>query len=378
MEATGFGYPLRLAFIYGAKPSGHYAAAKAVAEFLPPGIIEPVFIDLSEVYPNFGPFVAKTYLHLLKRTPAIWDYVYDNDFVAFAAGAFKEAILPFSSRRLADLMVKKNIRAAVSTQAFSSLMITQNRRLARLPLFSIVTDFCAHTYWPGQGVKAYFVPEKTTAAALREKGVPAENIFPTGIPVRKEFTVPQPEKTAARKELGLAPALFTVLITGGSRGLGDLLPAALALRPLLGRIQVIVLCGNNHRLARQAEKAPGAKKFMRFLEFTDSPAPYYAAADLVIGKPGGVTLAESMAMAKPFIIYSPLPGQEERNTTFLYRHRLAETAGAPAELEPLVRKYLASPRSLQQASRDMAGQARPHAARDIAAKIIQLLTGNGG
>ena len=377
METAALGYPLKLALIYGTKPSGHYAAAKAVAEFLPPEIIEPVFIDLSEVYPNFGPFVARTYLQLLKKTPAVWDYVYDNDFVAFAAGAFREAILPFSSRRLADLLVKKNIRAAVSTQAFSSLLLTKNSRLRRLPLFSIITDFCAHTYWPADGVKAYFVPEKTTAAALREKGVPAERIFLTGIPVRKEFTVPPPEKAAARRALGLAPGLFTVLITGGSRGLGDLLPAALALRPLLGRIQVTVLCGNNRRLCRQAEKVHGTKKHMHFLEFTDSPAPYYAAADLVIGKPGGVTLAETMAMAKPFIIYSPLPGQEERNTGFLYRHRLAETAGSPAELEPLVRKYMTSPRTLLQASRDMAGQSRPHAARDIAARIIQALTGNG-
>ena len=36
----------------------------------------------SEVYPDFGPFVARTYAALSKTPPF---NVYDNDFVAFAA-----------------------------------------------------------------------------------------------------------------------------------------------------------------------------------------------------------------------------------------------------------------------------------------------------
>lgn len=378
METAGQAYPIKVALIYGAKPSGHYSAARAVAEFLPASIIEPVFVDLSEVYPDFGPFVARTYLQVLHKTPALWNYVYDNDFIAYAASALRETILPFSSRKLADLLIKLNIHAAVSTQPFSSLLITKNRRLARLPLFSVMTDFCAHSYWPASGVKAYFVPERGAAAELRGKGAPAEKIHLTGIPVRKEFTGPQPDKAAARKSLGLSPWLFTVLITGGSRGLGDLLEAALALKPLLGRIQVTVLCGNNRKLCRQAERTTAPLKHMRFVDFTDSPEDYYRAADLVVGKPGGVTLAETMALARPFIIYSPLPGQEERNTAFLCRHKLAQAAASAQELGPLVRKYLASPHLLAQASRTLGEHARPHAARDIAAKIIQSLTGNGG
>lgn len=377
METAGLTYPLRVALIYGTSPSGHYAAAQAVAEFLPPRIIEPVMVNLSEIYPDFGPFVARTYLQLLGRTPALWDYVYDNDFVALAASAFREAILPFSSRKLADALLKLNVRAAVSTQAFSSLLITKNRRLARLPLFSVLTDFCAHTYWPPKGVSAYFAPERSAAATLREKGAPADKIFVTGIPVRKEFAATQPDKAAARRRLGLAPHLFTVLITGGSRGLGDLESAALALKPLLGRVQVAVMCGSNRRLCRQAEKAHGSRRRLRFLDFTDSPAALYNAADLVVGKPGGVTLAECMAMAKPFIIFSPLPGQEDRNTSYLLRHRLAEAAASPADLEPLVRRYLASPGALAQAGRAMGEHARPHAARDVAARVIELLTGDG-
>ncbi|MDA8130995.1 MAG: glycosyltransferase [Elusimicrobia bacterium] len=371
------GYPIKVALIYGTCPSGHYAAARAIAEFLPPSVIEPVFIDLSEVYPDFGPFVARTYLQVLSRTPALWHYAYDNDFVAFAAGALREAVLPFSSRKLEELLLKKGVRAVISTQALPSLMITKSRQLSRLPLFSVLTDFCAHAYWPPRGVQAYFVPERGAAGELRKRGAPPERIVLTGIPVRKEFSGVQPDKVSARKKLGLAPGLFTVLITGGSRGLGNLQEAAMSLQPLLGRLQAAVLCGNNRKLCRQAEKAAANTRHLRFVDFTDSPEDYYRAADLVVGKPGGVTLAEAMALAKPFIIYSPLPGQEARNTAFLMRHRLAESAGSASELLPLVKKYVASPHMLSQASAALAEHARPHAARDIAARVISALTGNG-
>ncbi len=377
MESAGNMYPMKVALIYGANPSGHYAAARAIAEYLPPSIIEPVFVDLSEVYPDFGPFVARAYLQVLSKTPAVWDYVYDNDFVAFAASAFRETVLPFSSRKLGALLHKKGVTAAVCTQAFSALLMTKNARLAKLPKFAVVTDFCAHAYWPAAGVAAYFCPEKGAAAALREKGAPAERAHVTGIPVRKEFTAPPPDKAAARRALGLAPHLFTVLVTGGSRGLGGLDEAAAALKPLAGRLQAVVLCGSNRRLPRQAEKAGLARDF-RFVEFTDSPALYYAAADLVVGKPGGVTVAESMAMGKPFVIYSPLPGQEQRNAAYLRRHRLADTAGGPEELAAIVKRHLGAPGQLAQAGRAMLAHARPHAARDAAARIIKVLTGNGG
>lgn len=371
-------YPIKVALLYGADPSGHCSAARALAEFFPPGVIEPVFVNLSEVYPGFGPFVAKAYLQVLARTPALWDYAYSNDYLAFAAAALRETVLPFSSRKLEEALHRKGARAAVSTQAFASLLFTRNRRLARLPLFAVLTDFCAHSYWPVSGVRAYFVPERRAAAELRARGAPPARIFRTGIPVRKEFSGPQPDKASARRALGLQPGLFTVLLTGGSRGLGGLDEAALALRPLLGRAQAVVLCGSNRRLCRQAERHAAGHRHLRFVDYTARPEDYYRAADLVVGKPGGVTLAETMALARPFVVFSPLPGQEARNAAFLRRHRLAETAASPAELEPLVRRYLAEPRLLERASEALAAHARPHAARDAAAKIIELLTGGGG
>ena len=42
-----------------------------------------------------------------------------------------------------------------------------------------------------------------------------------------------------------------------------------------------------------------------------------AISDLVITKPGGLTVSESLASHLPLIIINPIPGQEEENAEFL-------------------------------------------------------------
>src|SRR5437016_5727189 len=44
---------------------------------------------------------------------------------------------------------------------------------------------------------------------------------------------------------------------------------------------------------------------------------YMAAADLLVGKAGGLTTSEALARALPMALVEPIPGQEERNSDHL-------------------------------------------------------------
>ncbi len=44
---------------------------------------------------------------------------------------------------------------------------------------------------------------------------------------------------------------------------------------------------------------------------------YMAAADLMVGKAGGLTTSEALARALPMALIEPIPGQEERNADHL-------------------------------------------------------------
>lgn len=63
------------------------------------------------------------------------------------------------------------------------------------------------------------------------------------------------------------------------------------------------------------------------------------AADVVVGKPGGLTVAEVLACGRPLLATRSLGGQENFNVRFLERHRvgrLVSEAALPETVEALL------------------------------------------
>ena len=94
------------------------------------------------------------------------------------------------------------------------------------------------------------------------------------------------------------------------------------------------------------------------------------AADLLVSKAGGVTLAEAAAVGVPLVIYQPLPGQETVNVRFLTQH---EAAYAAEDAEQLLRA--ADELMFTQRGPEVSGNlrllGRPNAAHDIVARICE-------
>jgi processive 1,2-diacylglycerol beta-glucosyltransferase len=73
----------------------------------------------------------------------------------------------------------------------------------------------------------------------------------------------------------------------------------------------------------------------------------YAASDLVITKPGGLTTSECLAMGLPMIVISPIPGQEKRNANFLLENGAALKACDSGALNYRVSMLLNEPAHLE-------------------------------
>jgi processive 1,2-diacylglycerol beta-glucosyltransferase len=52
---------------------------------------------------------------------------------------------------------------------------------------------------------------------------------------------------------------------------------------------------------------------LHIVGYTTSMDEYMAAADRLVGKPGGLTSSEALARRLALVIVHPIPGQEERN-----------------------------------------------------------------
>jgi processive 1,2-diacylglycerol beta-glucosyltransferase len=89
-------------------------------------------------------------------------------------------------------------------------------------------------------------------------------------------------------------------------------------------------------------------------------------ADLLITKPGGLTIAEALSAGLPMILSHPIPGPEERHVRYLEQHGVALQAKTLEEIPQLVTRMLSKPETLAEMSRRQRDMARPDAAHGIA------------
>jgi len=194
-----------------------------------------------------------------------------------------------------------------------------------------------------------------------------------GAPVRRMFwQVPSPSQ--ARRQLGLDPERATVAVVGGSLGAQRLNAVAQRLMPAVaaGRFQLLWQSG------RREVPRDGLPSGVVVREFFEDPALVFAAADCVVARAGGMTLAELCAVGRAAIVV-PYPGATEQhqreNARWMEQHGAAlcvEDAEAEAVVPVLVEQLLQDPMRREQMAEAARRLARPQAAVELAALLWQF------
>jgi processive 1,2-diacylglycerol beta-glucosyltransferase len=129
----------------------------------------------------------------------------------------------------------------------------------------------------------------------------------------------------------------------------------------------VVMAGRNAALLqRLRSSADGMQSRLRVYGWTEHMAQFIAAADFVIGKPGGLTVAEVLACGRPMLVTRSLRGQESFNVRFLEQEGVGKFIPAH-ELTAWVRRWLAAPHEL----RDLQERAWRTGRRDGAARVAK-------
>jgi len=166
-----------------------------------------------------------------------------------------------------------------------------------------------------------------TLAVLRTWRSRKAKINVVGCPLRSGFSNPQPHK--AIEQLGLDEDKKTLLITGASSGSENINRTACSLLEQLNGFandwQIVHLTGDrNYNQVRN--KYSDAKISHKVLGYFDDMADLLAAADLVIGRSGAVSVAEYVAAAVPSICL-PYPYHKDRHQ-YLNAGKLVEAGAA--------------------------------------------------
>lgn len=276
------------------------------------------------------------------------------------------------ANRLKNYVTAFNPDLLVATQMYPNALLTRyvSKGVITQPVIGVLTDYGAHGLWMRDSTRLFCVSHESVAASLHQRGISGDRTSVTGIPLMPAFENP-PSQEAARAALGLDDAP-TVLVTGGQCGIGinD------AVRNLVESDQhhyrVLVTAGRAPADAELTELANRYPERLKLYPWSDDMVSLLRAADVVVGKPGGLTVSESLACGRPFIATCCLGGQEGHNVQFLKNHQVGARIETD-ELPVLLNQWFSDPDAMASMKARAEACGRRQAAHHVVSQVEALL-----
>ena len=301
--------------------SGHMQAAEAIAEAIQGSRVKEQetrvvdFMDNEVSILNW--FLKKLYLSILGLVPDLYDRIYRLAGVR-RFGSITRLIwstlmyLPFSR-----LINKLNPDVIICTHPFPEAAAALWKFLhpksdKRFILAAVLTDYSLHEIWIYNGVDIYFVATEEMKQELEAHG--QYNVLATGIPIRSTF-----RNVSDNTEI---KTIHTALIMGGGLGLGAFEDTILALESIDFKMKITVITGKNEHLQNKL-KSLHSKHELIVLGFVDNICELMQNADILISKPGALTLSEAFAVGLPILLLPPIPGPEALNAEYAVKNGAA-------------------------------------------------------
>ena len=360
--------------------SGHMRAAQALEAVLSelPVPLDVQVVDLLERgSPLYRLLYRSGYLALARHTPRILDRLYGatDRLPPALSGLLSGADRLFFRTYLRELF--SSLPDLVLCTHFLPLeILAPLRGLGSLssPLWGLVTDLHPHGIWLWKGVDRYFTADGASASLVRKRlgGTPSSAY---GIPVHPDFLKP-PDRKGLLERLAL-PDRKTVLILSGGEGLGNLPSVLDSFSGFPGELSLIAIAGRNAGLLeecrRWAETHENRWLFVRTLGFVENMAEWMAVSDIVVTKPGGITLFEAMALGKPLLLLPARGGQEEINRRWAIGVGAAVASPETPRAGSLLRAVLSDADRLRRMGEASERAGSPEAAGRIAREIVDFL-----
>lgn len=308
---------------------GHNKAAEALIDiFAANNFVTAKFDFLKNANPKLNSFVVDGYKLLASSFPMLYGNLYRfSNFKGFNR-KLPGILLDSIENGILEAVNSFNPDIIIGTHAFSVSIVSKLKVSKKIvvPFISIVTDFKAHSSYISENVDAYITGSEYTSVNLLRKNVPEYKVYPFGIPIRKDFLS---DKEFKDKMLG---EYFNVLLMGGGMGLKFIAPVLGKLMENEHKLDITVVCGNNNMLKEALDKIYCKEvnnKKVHILGFTNNIPELMEKAEVIITKPGGLTVSEAIVKRLPMLIPYAIPGQEKENMDFLF------TAGAALDVRKL-------------------------------------------
>ena len=371
----------RVLILSASAGAGHVRAAEAVERAI---VLEGAAEEVRNVdtldYTNklFRRLYAKTYIDMVNKMPEVLGWLYDQLDKPWQHERRRLALDRLNTRPFVKMLADYRPDLIVCTHFLPAEIISWLKAKGRadFPQAVVVTDFDVHAMWLCRHAEHYFVALEETRVHLEKLGIPPGRVSVTGIPIDPLFAEAK-DKREMRAKHGLMPDRTTILLSAGGFGVGPVEHMLESLSGLEHPAQVVALCGRNEELRGRVERLAGRVATPRRLAVkavghTKEMDEYMSAADILLGKPGGLTTSEALAKGLAFVIVNPIPGQEERNSDHLLEEGVAIRCNNLPALAYKIDRLLAEPARFEAMRAAARRMARPDAARAIVRKLPAL------
>lgn len=320
--------------------------------------------------------VYKTYWKLALKYPPLINAFYsgaDNPFsTKITDGFFGITLLP----RLHEYLRREKPDVVVSTYFTFTHYLEALQRVDQLDAVAVALNpepFDSHSVWFSPLFPWTMVFSEKSRREIVKKGIPADTVKVFQFPIKPSAARRTVGSGEVRRELGLDPSRFTLLICFGAEGVG---PVRSYLREIAAAgipIQVVVVCGRNVLLRNRLEKDAAAHHgdpLVVIKGFVPDLPDYVAAADLVLGKSGPNQVFETLMQERPIVIASQLDNEKETGD-WVVENRLGWVSRSPRHFLSLLRRILRDPRILE----EYRGHIRRMAVRSGTPEIAEFLVG---
>ncbi|GAC1317339.1 MAG: glycosyltransferase [Acidimicrobiales bacterium] len=301
----------RALFLSGSFGAGHDTLAEACAACLEPSGVQTRIVDcmpmLGGGFAGAGDWVFRRLL----SAPPLFDALHfsqlrgDGPVGRWMDRTATKFMFPKLERTVHDYDPDL-IVSVFATGASAAVGLKAKRPDLRLIVF--ITDCFAHRFWVHEGTDLFIVTSPLTAASVRRYW-PQAPVQILDAPVRPPFHA-APAQSDARIALGIPTAARCVLLMSGAWGIGPLDDVTRSLAA--EGYWVLVVCGNNARLATKVASVAAEHPTVVGFGFTERIPELMAASDVVVTSSGD-TCREARFIGRPIVLLDVVPGHGREN-----------------------------------------------------------------
>jgi processive 1,2-diacylglycerol beta-glucosyltransferase len=373
----------RVLLLSASSGAGHVRAAQALEKaFAARGDCAVEHIDtIQYVSKLFQRVYDKAYISMVRRAPELMGVIYERTDQPWQHPRRRLAMDRLNTAPMIRLLKRVQPDLCVCTHFLAAEIVAWliAKRKLRAHNAIVVTDYDVHAMWLCRTVDRYYVAIDEAAEYLTRIGVPREKLRVTGIPIDPIFAKPL-DRAETRRQLGLDPAATVILVSAGGYGIGPVEQLVNDLLALQRPWQIVAIAGKAEKvrkrleeISRNAGKLPSGTPRLVPIGFTTDMDKYMVAADLLVGKAGGLTTSEALARALPMALIEPIPGQEERNSDHLLEAGAAIRCNNLPAAAWKIARLLDDPARLARMRDAARGMGKPNAAAAIAEDALRLV-----